>query len=298
VVSFTGCGGETSDSGQEPVVEVDLANCDEPVGGLPWDVPEDGDMAGAADESDTGLQLELAEFDFSELPESVDISELIPFYRGLVGYALDWPVDSLGDSLDRDEVLAIGPMGEVVLASIMPGGDAGFDFTFYRRGLFRYYTCSLSPPLTLEEFRAVVFDFSEVEYTDVDSVAKCGTRRLYTAPDGQTYVSESLVEGQVRETEILLTGTRQDGNIDFLVYDADGLLTDRTEFPLPAVGRTPHRATRSRPPTRPGGPELVYTDRVVAAPYICMSCHANPENRQTAWTFDLLMPTSGPCPAN
>ncbi|MDP6932546.1 MAG: hypothetical protein QGG40_06490, partial [Myxococcota bacterium] len=123
---LAGCGDKADDSGEPVAPDVTLATCDEPVGGIPWD-------DAAPYESDTGLQVELAAMDFGELDETLDISELISFYRGFIAFALDVPPESLGDTLDRDEVLAMGPMGEVVLGSIIEGGSLGFDFTFYRR---------------------------------------------------------------------------------------------------------------------------------------------------------------------
>ena len=77
----------------------------------------------------------------------------------------------------------------------------------------------------------------------------------------------------VRETEILLKNKRSDGQLEFLVYDADGMLTNRTQFPT--IDHGPHVVTSS--------------------PYACMTCHMNPDSSPTAWGYDLLMPETGPC---
>jgi hypothetical protein len=86
-------------------------------------------------------------------------------------------------------------------------------------------------------------------------------------------VAESLWEGEVRETEILLTDNRSDGQIDFLVYGSDGVLTDRSQFP-----------------TIDGGTHLV-----TSSPYTCMTCHMNPSATDDTWAYDVLIPITGPC---
>ena len=167
-------------------------------------------------------------------------------------------------------------MAEVALASILAGGGDGvlLDFTLYRQGMHRYYACSREPPTTLDDFKLAVVDFTALPFEDVDSAAKCDTRRLYVDNDNGVFVAESLVDEVVRETEILMTNSRSDGQIDFLVYDGEGALTNRTEFP-----------------TLANGPHVV-----VSAPYTCMTCHFDTEAVETAWSFDVLYPTgTGPC---
>jgi hypothetical protein len=68
----------------------------------------------------------------------------------------------------------------------------------------------------------------------------------------------------VRETEVLFTSLRSDGQLDFAAYTEEGKLSDRSTF-----------ATA-------GG-----TSVVLAAPYTCISCHLD----TTAWTITRKMPT-------
>ena len=82
-----------------------------------------------------------------------------------------------------------------------------------------------------------------------------------------------MVDGLVRETEILLENYRNDGQLEFLVYDQNGYLTNRTQFPT--IGNDPHVVTSS--------------------PYACMTCHMNPNADSDTWGYDLLMPETGPC---
>ena len=56
-----------------------------------------------------------------------------------------------------------------------------------------------------------------------------------------------------------------------LVYDTDGMLTERSLFPAAS------------------GAEVV-----AAAPYSCMSCHVDTSS-STTWSFDRLVPETGPC---
>ena len=56
-------------------------------------------------------------------------------------------------------------------------------------------------------------------------------------------------------------------------YDADGLLSTRTQFP-----------------TLNDGPHVV-----TSAPYACMSCHVNTDSSENAWGFDTIVPGVGPC---
>ena len=137
-------------------------------------------------------------------------------------------------------------LGRVAAASLALGAADGsdLDLRFLRRGLHRYYHCDRNFPLTLEGFRATIFDYPETGSTDVDSIAKCGTRRLYVEVNTGAYVAESVHDGEVRETEILLTGRRQDGNLDFLVYDAEGRLTQKVWEALAEFGEAFDAATR------------------------------------------------------
>ena len=106
---------------------------------------------------------------------------------------------------------------------------------------------------------------------EVDSIPKCERRNLYVADDLGIYVAQIEHDGQVQETEILLTGHRPDGMLDFVVYGPDGVLTDRSPFP-----------------TLGNGPTVVAT-----APFTCMTCHVDYSG--SVPTYDLLVPETGAC---
>jgi hypothetical protein len=234
---------------------------------MPWGdlIPVEG--GGEIDE-------ELAALDLQGMEAEIDISEMLAIYRGMLAYALEISVDDLGDTLDRDTLLANEPMGPMVLGSILQGDETtGMDVYFFRRGLQQYYTCSQGFPLRIEGFKALYWDWAEAESISIDSVAKCGDRWLYANESAGVYVAESRTEGPVRETEILLSHSRDDGNLDFLVYDEDGDLTPRSQFPTVA-----------------GEDHLV-----AGSPYVCMTCHLNSSASEHTWGYDTLMPVTGPC---
>ena len=62
--------------------------------------------------------------------------------------------------------------------------------------------------------------------------------------------AETLVEGEVRETEVLWSNRRSDGALDFLVYDENGDLQDGSYFKTSQGPETPE-----------------------ASPFSCMACH-------------------------
>ncbi len=254
----------------EPEPEpVDTVTCDEPLDGLDWGNP-------MAADAEPGIEQELAEHDLTSLTESIDLTGLTPLHRGYFAYALQIAPEQLGDSLDRDDTLALGVLGEVVLGSMLLGeaDPSGVEFFFFRRGLQRYATCSTGLPLTLDDFKTVFGDYEEIAGEVVDSAAKCVDRRLRADYEGGVFVAETLVDDQVRESEILLTDQRDDDAFVFAVYGEDGRLTDRSLFP-----------------TIDGGEHLI-----AAAPYSCMTCHLDPEASEGAWGFDVLLPEgTGPC---
>jgi hypothetical protein len=264
LLSLSGCSkdptesGESGDSGQGPDA------CDSLLSGVPW---------GEVSDFDPTFEASLNAIDFEALPESFDISGLLPIFRGGVAYALEIPPEELGDTLNRDETLATGHLGRVVLAALSTDDDLGIDYAIFRFGIQRYYTCSRGFPMTLDGFEAA-FGTIPDDYTDVDSAAKCGIRRLRVSPEQGFYVAESIWDGEVRETEILMDSNRADGQLDFAVYGVDGMLTDRSQFP-----------------TLGGGEHIV-----TGAPYVCMTCHLNSSADEDTWGYDRLYPTgTGPC---
>jgi hypothetical protein len=159
----------------------------------------------------------------------------------------------------------------VVAASFALGER--LDFLFLRRGLARFYNCARGYPATLDEFKAMWGDHGAREGFVVElSAAKCGPRRLFEDEEAQVYVAETLVDDEVRETEIMLANNREDGQLDFVVYQPDGRRTDRSTFPTV------------------GGSEIT-----AAAPYVCLTCHVDPQTNPAAWTYDVLLPEAGVC---
>ncbi len=253
----------TGDSGSTGGVA--RADCAVPLEGVDW-----GDNPVV--DYDPTIETRLDAVDYAAIDEELDISSLAAFYRGGIAFALEIAPEDLGDTLNRDEALAEGHLGRVILASLAEQVPGGMDYTLFRQGLQRYYMCSRGYPMTLEGFQLVYGEIPE-DYTDVDSLAKCGTRRLRLSPETGVYVSETLWEEEVRETEILLTHNRSDGQLDFVVYGADGVLTDRSQFPT--IGGENHL--------------------VMSAPYTCMTCHMNPSATEHTWGYDVLIPATGPC---
>ena len=249
----------------EPLVE--LAQCDEPIGGIEW--------LNMILESNPNFDADLAAVSLEGVPEQIDISDMIGLFKSMIAYTLDVPLNRIGNSLNKQDVLSKGIMGKVVIASFALGIANGtdIDFRFLRRGLHRFYHCSRKFPMTLRGFRAAIFDYASVTPQDIDSIAKCGTRRLFRNDTDKVYVAETLEDGEVRETEIILGERRQDGNLEFLVYDAGGRLTDRTVFPNTAQTR----------------------DVTSAAPFVCTTCHASTDRITDTVRYDVLFPTVGPC---
>ena len=238
--------------------------CETLIPGVPW-----GDVT----DFDPNFEDALNAMDFDSLPESFDISALLPIFRGGLAYALEISPSDLGDTLNRDEVLASGHLGRVVVAALSTDDELGIDYAVFRKGIQRYYTCSRGFPATLDAFESLFGPIPE-DYTDVESAAKCATRRLRRSPEQGFYVAESLWEGEVRETEILLDSNRSDGQLDFVVYDEDGMLTDRSQFPT--IGEGEHL--------------------VVGAPYVCMTCHLSSDADDDTWGYARQYPTgTGPC---
>jgi len=229
------------------VVDVPRAACDEAIGGHVELTTE------TAFEAFPGYDEELAALDFDTLPETLNLGSLFIHERSFTAYMLHIPLAELPDEITRAEVAAIEPMGKAVLGAFAAAaavGDEGIDLPFLRRGLHRFYQCDRQFPLHLDGFRAAIFEYEDEPSYEVMSVPKNDIRRIRENAEAGVYVAETWIEGTLRETEILLTHSRSDGALDFLVYDHEGNLMDRSEF-VTASGATV------------GG----------ASPYGCIACH-------------------------
>lgn len=236
---------------ETPEVQSSAPTCEVAVGG-------EGQVAEFnADETDSLLGV----IDISGLEEDISTGDMPGLTRALVAYMLNQNGPDL--RLKKSE-LEKTHMGRAVLAAIKAGRDAGepVDFNLLRRGLHRYYLCDRAYPMTLDAFRAQVYDYNALPPYPVDSVPKGATRWVRLDSDRLLYVAETVVDGKVRETEMLIGQNRNDGALDFLVYDGDGNLSDRTDI---------LRDDK---------------DQVVDAPYGCMTCHIDWDTLR----FDLLEP--------
>ena len=239
-----------------------FVDCDEPLPGIPWGDTVDGSVGWEEGSLD--------DFDPSELPEEIDLSQIEDHYLAQLGFALR---EDLGETVSRDEVLAKGELGLVVLAAIFNerGSNAGIDYDIFEKGLTRYYTCSLGLPSSLVGFREVVFDYSVHSSEDIDSNNHCGKVRVTRDLEAGFIVSETLLHAgtddeAVRETEILMLNERDDGAMDFLVYGPYGWLTDRTTIDYN---------------------EGTADDYIGASPAWCMNCHYDSEDM----SYDVISPT-------
>ena len=256
-----GCGEGFGVWGQENEGNgVDRATCDVPIGGRP--------LSQSAVESEPGYDEALSGIDLAALPDTLPIHNLDISERARIAYALEIHLNQLGDVLERDALLSAGPLERAVLASFVvnEGGEVEFDFDFFKRGFHRYYACSRGLPMTLSGFESLYGQLDLMNFEDQPtSIPKQGPRRVRENHSLSVYVAETLdPDGSVRETEIILGDNREDGALDFLVYDEQGHLMDRSEFATVTGGAV-----------------------VSASPNACLSCHVN----FTDNTFDVLLPT-------
>ncbi len=238
-----------------------MATCEAPVGG-PFALPVATSL-----EATPGYDEALAAQDLETLPPELDLQAAGAIERALIGYMLQIPVELLPPRVSLQELLDHGPMGLAIAGAFAEGERQGMarpDLGFLRRGLHRFYLCDRRFPLTLQGFQQAFADFSQLPSVTIDSIPKQGARRLRGDPTLGIWVGESLDSNdEVRETEIILSGGRDDGALDFLAYDGSGVLMDRSRFTL-----------------QDGG------DISGAAPYTCLMCHMNP----TTQRFDRVHP--------
>jgi hypothetical protein len=231
-----------------PQIDVLRAGCDQSVGGSVAMTPI------SSYEAIPGYDDALSALNLDTLPSELDLLPLNSLERALIAYMLETHPDDIGNILKKGFALEQGNMGHAVLGAFAMAaseGKEGLDFPFLRRGFHRYYQCARAFPLELTGFQSTVKQFADAPYFDLESTVKGGLRRIWDDSESKVYVAQTLTdEGTVRETEILVGGTRKDGMLDFLVYDADGFLMDRSAFQA-ASG----------------------DDVTGASPYTCMACH-------------------------
>lgn len=215
-------------------------------------------------EADLTFLDRLAALDTSSLPEVYNTDELFELDRSLIAYMLDTPEFR---DLKRDELINRGELGRSILLALGTNPNPRMvEYKDLRRGLYHFYNCSRNHPATLTDFKKIYGDYKNWTSSIVeDSDPKIYPRRLYGNASTGVYVAETLREGAVHETEILLQGYRNDGALEFLGYLPNGELTNRGEF-------------------RAGA-----NFSAAAAPYTCMGCHIDADTG----TYTVIFPDMG-----
>jgi len=204
------------------------------------------------------------ELDFDQLPTRWRTEALTPIERSVLVYALGIRPETFRDKLVLADLLAQKPMGVVVAAAFAsPGNRLNYDLLL--TGMARFYNCDRALPPTLEAFRETIFDYQMM--SEIDSAAKCSPRRLYEDHEVYAYVAETVIDGEVRETEIILGPDGTGAPLTFAVYDEEGRLSDRSTFPT--VGGS---------------------QRTLGSPQVCLACHVNFERDPNLFDYDDLIP--------
>ncbi|MBM4280628.1 MAG: hypothetical protein FJ137_07660 [Deltaproteobacteria bacterium] len=223
---------------------VAVADCATPVGGI--DLSTEPEATGDVEAA------------LATLPDRVaaagsptwETASLSPFLREVVAYLLESPLADLGP-LSSAALAAGGPLAQTVALAFLDGDGRRPDVTTLRRGLHRFYACERRLPLSLADAVALAGGLDPATtFVVQESTPKGHPRRLTTSVDGALFAAETVLDGVVRETELVWRGRRRDGALDFLVYDHDGRLRGGSTFVTSA------------------GPEAP-----AAAPYACLACH-------------------------
>ena len=221
----------------------DVPSCDEPIPGLDLS----GRPEGEGDFAEELLGLEtLAEGG----AQSYETESLAPFFREVVAYLLMVPVSELG-TLRIDALISGPPLSQSVALAFLLGDGRRPDINVLRRALHRFYFCERELPLYLEDVRRLAGEMDPSHDILVENSRPKAHHRRLTANRAETfYFAETMIDDEVRETEVLWRSGRPDGALDFLVYNAEGVLQDGSYF------------------VTSQGPETAE-----ASPYACMACH-------------------------
>jgi hypothetical protein len=209
-----------------------------------------GDLVLAGVEAEPGFDDVVRAVDVATLPPTLPLARASAFERLLIAYLLEGrAMDEANDTVDVAAAAALGPLGLTVVAAIDATGDV--DVSTLRRGLHRFYGCSRAFPTTLAGFIADMHDWRADPQQTTPSTVKNLRRRIFRNGAAGVFVAETLNDDDsVRETEIILTDARRDGALDFLEYDAGGILRGASRFAAAGGGQTT-------------GP----------APFACIACH-------------------------
>jgi hypothetical protein len=197
-------------------------------------------------EGQPGYPEALASTDINDVPDPYSYTKERALGRGLINFMLE---RNTGNILARKD--ASTTMGQAVLAAAAKGSDGVVDFSFLRRGLHYFYPCTRPLPASLTVLRDRYGEYTAWDNFEVACAKpKNGPRRIYENHDVGVYVAETIAANTVRETEVIFSKTRTDGQLDFAVYTSNGEFTDRSTFATGNGGKV-----------------------TSAAPYTCMSCH-------------------------
>ncbi len=202
---------------------------------------------------------EVSNYMWSHIPDPLDISSVQPFFKSLIQYMLHAPNQQ---RFSHEAILQHGATGEAVLNAFI---DGYLNTDMLRRGFHYAYYCSQPIPGSLDELRATFGDYKDWDNELMDCGApKDLPRHVYRNEDFSISVAETLdLSGNVRETEIIFSTLRDDGQLDFAAYTENGELTDRSGF-----------ATF-------GGQDIFS-----ASPYTCLTCHIDRNSNR----FDNIHP--------
>lgn len=210
-------------------------------------------------ETDPNLAARFAALDPARAPDPVDYASETRATQMMVRYMVGVP----GSSVTHADARRAGPLGDALLRAAVPA-PGRLDGALLRYGLYATYLCSTPVPRSLDALVARYGDYRAWASFDVDcSRAKDGPRRIFEDHAQGVYVAETLHDGEVRETEVLFSRLRGDGQLAFAVYTETGALTDRSTF---ATGSGTHAN--------------------LAAPFTCMTCHVD----SSRGTFTKRMP--------
>lgn len=249
-------GAPTLDAGA--TFEYEVPSCDSPLPGL--------DLSGRP-EGEGDFADELARLDAISSnggPQTFETESLAPFFREVVAYLLMIPVSELG-TLRIDALLAGPPLARSVALAFLEGDGRRPDINILRRALHRFYFCEQQLPLYLDDLRTLAGEMDPDHDILIENSRPKAHHRRLTANVAETFFfAETLIEGEVRETEVLWRGHRPDGALEFLVYNAAGVLQDASYF------------------VTSEGPETAE-----ASPYACMACH---RDRHAGSGFTVTLP--------
>ena len=212
-------------------------------------------------EADPEYISRLNTLDVQSLPEVYDLTDITGLRRSVIGYMLDLADFTL---LSTSDLINRGAMGRAILLAL--GTDpqpSAVDLKELRRGLYHFYNCDRQFPETLEGFKAQFGDFDSWPSTLYEnSFPKIDPRRLRQDPARGIYIAETMKDGLVHETEILLEGYRNDGALEFLAYAPNGYIASTGEF------------------------QTGSSFTAAPSPYTCMACHLNTDR----FTYDVVFP--------